>query len=1155
MRKITLLFIAIIMASSFANAITGGTTGWYDDYLSINANGSGATSYWIGTSGTGTALQGVNFGSVSSLTINGCDMKYWSSNQERTGGSFFYKIMSANGATQIVAPVETIWDQAKLPAANDYQGTKATTINLLTGLMPGTTYELHVWAKHWGSALGDNYLSNSNGNYRATFTTPAVMVTGANGIANGTFYATLKDAFDAINLQTDQTGKDIEILIGASTTETASAILNQPSVASWNSLKIYPTNAGVTVSGNFANALIDLNGADKVTITGKLNKTGTPKSLTFMQQEATNSLSSTIRLINDAKNDTISYCTLKGSVQSSSSVGGIVYFATALTTTGTGNSDNVISYNDFTRAGTVSPLNAVYSNGTSAAVFNSKNTIDNNNFFGLYDGLSSQYGVKLGINNAEFTITNNSFYEPNEVVPTGTGNYYSINIGAGGPGEKFNISNNYIGGSEPKCAGLPFRKTNANSNIFIGLFVSVSSTALNNFSDIQGNHIQNINWKNSATKKDFTGIQSFGGNMYIGTTTANNISDIVLENGAISASIFYGIYVQNSTGSYTVQNNTISNITINNPDGANGTSFYGLYKSNSAGEVNFSDNIIGGATANSINVTGTSTANTQIVAGVYMLTGNNTSKVTISGNTIRNLNNSSNRTDVLNSTYGVFCSTANLNGSINNNKIYGLTASNTTLPARVIGVNMDVTSTSTAMNCYNNFISLGNSNPGIVYGILQNTGLGKVYNNTVLLAGTVTTGAFESAALRGSAGTTAGRDYKNNICYNTRSNNGATGTHYAVKIEQLTGLTIDANNYYVSGTGGVLGNLTTDCSTLASWKIATSQDVNSKSKDVEFVSTTDLSLTGTSINDAELGVARLTGVVDKDISGTTSRAGTTYMGAHEASDLTIPAPTKTFTVTVPSGTSKVYIAGTFTGKKWNITTPHELTATSNPNEFTGTFACTNDVTYKYLCDTGDFAYQAAVSAGGAAEANRTYNAADPAVVAWLNMKTVTLNVSFATGVPTKLFVKGSWDNFAAPIELTKTDNTFSTTLSGLLANKIPSNTQYKYYTNDEIADNWESNADNSLRNNRWSIFPVMNDEIARFTTAIVSGVKNSVANVRIMPTASGIDVLLNGQSTVELLNVNGVLIEKTVANGFYSRKLDHGVYIIRIDGKATKFVK
>lgn len=889
MRKITLLLVAVLMA--ITSAIAG--TGWFNDYVKINVNGVGTSNpptgwYWIGGDPSYATQLPANLGTVSTLAIEGCDMKYWSDSQDRTGGFLYYKIMSADGLTQIVAPVQTAWVQVQdVNNANNYQGTLASNINLLTGLVYGTTYQLQVWAQSTGSGQGDSWLSNSSANYVSTFTyNYPVTITGANGIADGTGYTTLKAAFDAINAQADQTGKSIEIKINSSTTETASAVLNQPATATWNSLKIYPTVSGVTVSGNFANALVDLNGADKVTINGRLNKTGAAKSLTFMQQEATSSLSSTIRLINDAKNDSISYCTIKGSVLSSSSVGGLVYLATALATTGTGNNDNVICYNDFTRAGTVCPLNAFYSNGTSTSIFNARNKIDNNNFFGLFDGTAAQYGVKLGINNAEFTITNNSFYEPNEVIPVAAGNYSPINIGAGTPGEKFNISNNYIGGSEPLCAGLPLRKTNAFSNTVWCMFVSISSTLITNPSNIQGNVIKNISWKNNtSSKKDFTCIQSFGGNMNIGTTAANTISDIAIENGAISTSVFYGINVQNSTSLYTVQNNTISNITISNPDGVNGSSFYGLYKSSSAGEVNFSNNIIGGTAANNINITGTSTANSQLAVGVYVA-GNSAAKVTISGNTIRNLNNSSSRTDVTNSTYGVYVNSTAANGTINSNKIYALTASDATLPARVIGINMDVTSASTAITCYNNAISVGNSNPGLVYGILQNTGLAKVDQNSVYIGGSPAIGSFESAALN-ATGSTAGREFLNNILFNTRSNTGtATSKHYIIKLAASTNLSSNYNAVNSTGTGALLGAIgatdyTTSNTDIQNW-VATGLDTNTKVTTVNFtnVASGDLTLTGASIQDANLAVPRLATVLT-DFSGT-GRGLTTYAGAYEA---------------------------------------------------------------------------------------------------------------------------------------------------------------------------------------------------------------------------------------------------------------------------------
>ena len=139
--------------------------------------------------------------------------------------------------------------------------------------------------------------------------------------------------------------------------------------------------------------------------------------------------------------------------------------------------------------------------------------------------------------------------------------------------------------------------------------------------------------------------------------------------------------------------------------------------------------------------------------------------------------------------------------------------------------------------------------------------------------------------------------------------------------------------------------------------------------------------------------------------------------------------------------------------------------------------------------------------------------------------------------------------------MTKSGSTFSTVLGGAVGDKFPANNQYKYYTNDVATDNWENNADNTPKGNRWSIAPVMNDVVVRFTTMLTTELNNVEINARIARTYSGIEINVDGESTIELYNMNGVLIEKTRTNGTYTRDLNNGVYIIRINGKATKFVK
>jgi hypothetical protein len=61
--------------------------------------------------------------------------------------------------------------------------------------------------------------------------------------------------------------------------------------------------------------------------------------------------------------------------------------------------------------------------------------------------------------------------------------------------------------------------------------------------------------------------------------------------------------------------------------------------------------------------------------------------------------------------------------------------------------------------------------------------------------------------------------------------------------------------------------------------------------------------------------------------------------------------------------------------------------------------------------------------------------------------------------------------------------------------------------------------------------------------------------IRIKQTFSGIEVELDGTSNIELYNINGILIEKTSTDGVYTRELSKGMYIIRVNGQAQKFVR
>lgn len=279
-------------------------------------------------------------------------------------------------------------------------------------------------------------------------------------------------------------------------------------------------------------------------------------------------------------------------------------------------------------------------------------------------------------------------------------------------------------------------------------------------------------------------------------------------------------------------------------------------------------------------------------------------------------------------------------------------------------------------------------------------------------------------------------------------------------------------------------------------------------------------------------------------------------------------PMKTFTVTVPEGTEKVYVAGSFTEKNWDATTdPYELTPTQNPNVFAGTFPCGDDIQYKYLCGK-DWDYEEGVFDGAndpKRSTNRSYNATD-IVPVWYRVNKITFIVTPKAQV-INLFVKGSWDGWTTAIEMSPqggamvkglrapnpTGIVYSANIGGNPGDKFPANTQYKYYTNQIQNENWEVNEDGSQRDNRWAIAPVMKDYIPRFDNT--TGLSNTHETARIIRTLTGVQIFTDTEATIEIFNANGVLIEKTNSIGSYNRALNNGLYLIRIDGETTKFIK
>lgn len=312
------------------------------------------------------------------------------------------------------------------------------------------------------------------------------------GGAVNTSFTTLKAAFTAINSQSTQAGNNITITLTSSITETDSAVLNQPSVSNWNSLVIYPTVAGVTISGNVAGPLIKLYSADNVTIDGRVNRAGSANLTLVNSSTSETNLSgatrtSTIRIDSDAVKNAIIYCNIQGSQTSLSS--GVIFFAGA-TSTSTGCDSNTVSNNNITGLSAGRPTCLLYSIGfSSQSRDNSNNNITNNNFYNFLNPSISSKGIIIGSSNLEWIISGNSFFETTTFNTTSSASYEIISVSLGSS-DNILIENNYIGGNSPSASGT-WLKT-GNNNSFIGISYGSFSVYAGT---IKNNSIRNFNWQ------------------------------------------------------------------------------------------------------------------------------------------------------------------------------------------------------------------------------------------------------------------------------------------------------------------------------------------------------------------------------------------------------------------------------------------------------------------------------------------------------------------------------------------------------------------------------------------------------------------------------------------------------------------------------------
>jgi trimeric autotransporter adhesin len=722
------------------------------------------------------------------------------------------------------------------------------------------------------STLNLNNNSGTNYSWTPAAVSGAVVVfstggTGSAGVGYPSLTVATTGAFVALNGGTAHTGT-VSIYITADVTiETGATPLNAS--AAWTSMTVNPIGAR-TVSGNAALPLIDLAGADNVTING-LNTGG--NSLTISNTNTGSaSTTSTFRFISDATGNTITNCSILGSsTMATGTNGGTIFFSTS---SSTGNDNNTISNCNIGPAGANLPTKAIYGNGsTGATTSNNNNTIIGCNIFDFFNVSAASRGILLLSGNTDWTISNNRFYQTaGRVFTSGVAHYViEINSTTGTLGVGFNVSGNIIGFAT--ASGTGTYTLSGSTNLFRA--ISITSVGTTSATNIQGNTITNISHSTTTSGTSNSSpcmmIYVDTGLANVGDVTPNTIGSqsgtgaITFTSSSATGSDFYAIHNFSSVNAV-VSNNTIGSITVTNSSTGSMTFFGIRINTGTSVTAAVSGNTIGGSTANSINNTATSTSSRVIginldnpistvtgnlVRNMTMLaanigTGTSASLIginhlaatavghTYTANTIHSLSNTNaaGAVQIIGLHYAGPTTGTNL---VHRNFIHSLSLSTSSATAEMRGINVNNGLTSFE----NNMVRLGIDAAGasltnnfIIYGIFDGVGTNNYLHNSVYIGGSLVGAGAAATYAFNSAVTVNTRIFRNNIFWNARSNNTGTGKHYGAlyggTIANPTGLTASHNLIFANGTGGVFGRYNSiDVTTLAGWQSATGQDASS----------------------------------------------------------------------------------------------------------------------------------------------------------------------------------------------------------------------------------------------------------------------------------------------------------------------------------------
>lgn len=500
----------------------------------------------------------------------------------------------------------------------------------------------------------------------------------------------------------------------------------------------------------------------------------------------------------------------------------------------------------------------------------------------------------------------------------------------------------YSGGTGAAFAGIHAQ----------GGLLNTGNLAGNTIGSPTGNGSIRITYQNTSTSVNIYGIR------YTGTAGGliqnNNIGSITAQ--ATTGSIqMLCIYISGTlTVPLTVSNNLIGSLTtahsIQSPaTSAMPVNIMGLCTSAATGaQVTFSNNTVSNLSSlctqsgivnglKGIYITGASSVGTTVTGNVITklysasanpsinesaaivginCTSSGAGSQVILNNTISGLSSGTPSTGVTVS--GIYYSSAtssNMN-RIGSNRIYALTADASNGLVNLNGISLGATAT-TKVTLSNNMISLGYDSSGASHtgahnmtGILKTGAIAALLHNSVNIGGTgVGTTVNNTYCYRVSANV-SGDSLFNNILTNGRANTSTGGTHFAIGLPNAVNLAINYNLYYTpAGPLGLFNSVTQNA--LSDWKASTTQDVNSGSAAINYVSNSDLHLSTGSIGNPVLTGTPLP-AVPLDYDNAARSATFPYMGADENAT---PVPVKLSRFTATAINTDVQVQWTTAGER------------------------------------------------------------------------------------------------------------------------------------------------------------------------------------------------------------------------------------------------